>query len=1295
MRDEEKRNMTEDVRIQQMLDELLDSDTTPEVVCASCPELLPVVRNRWRQMRRLRADLEDLFPSPTQLTPKPHEDLSLPQIPGYEVEGLLGRGGMSLVFRAQHLSLKRLVALKMLLAGAYAEPDQLARFRREAQAVAALRHPNIVQVHDAGEVAGRPYFTMECVEGGTLARSLAGQAQPPRRAAEMAATLASAVQFAHKSGFIHRDLKPANILVTADGILKITDFGLVRSIAAGPEVTRSGDFLGTPCYMAPEQAMGHASAVGPPADIYALGVMFYEMLSARPPFEAETPSQTIQQVIGEEPSPPSRWNAKVPRDLDTICLKCLQKKPSRRYASAQDLADDLHRFLDGKPVLARPVGLLERTAKWARRRPATALLAVVFLAVLAAGVATVVWMRHQENDRNAANEQRKLQARGSLQTALKRADDLGREERWKEALVVLDDVSPQLAIADLPSLNDQFQRMQADIRSADELQGVRENYPLLPDGAVNYKQRAEEFVKGFERAGFRIDDDVERVADYIRSSAIRDQLVAALEERALVASMLRDPPLVERLMTIARLADPGSPWRDRFRNTANWERRESLNELAATAFTSSPGPTEQQLALLALLLRAHFAWGRSADLLGEACQRQPRNFWVHREMGYVLVFQNQNRDAAGYYRAALSLRPNNASAHEGLALCLKRLGQTDEAIAAYRRAVQIAPNNSATRTRLVEVLSNGGYWKEAQKECRLAHEVDHANYRPLLYLHSALYNVGRIEEAVVPVCEALEIDPNSAEIQYTLGSLYAKLGRHKEAVKELRPVKESNSPFRFVERQLGQELAAGGQWEEAITVLNAAAARDPKNPWFPLELGRIYRAHGKPEAAAEALQNAVAHAPGLADPLDELIPTLLSLDRYVQARTALEARLKVHATDTERRAQQRQLDLCNTMLTIESKLPSILAGKERPTDAATQRALAECCLQYKRLPATAADYYALALSAQPSLAEDLETENRAHAAGAAALAGCGIGDDTVQLDDLQRLRLRKQALDWLSAEYKVCAERHLLGKPGDRAFVATVLRSWLRDANFTAVRDESMLGRLTSDEQNAWKDLWGKIAALAERDPSSKIEQAQDHVARMEWEKAARCYAEGIELEPTDNAELWFEYAAAQLLAGDQAGYRQTCAHMLARCQPAGPMRPYLVARACTLAAESYEQAVRVSALSRNELLERNQTEFWALTELGALPLRSRVPKDGVVFLEKSLVADGRPGRAVLNWLWLALIHHKLGSPSEAKRWLDKAVNWLDQQGGRMPGEEPFMGSHLHNWLEAQVLRREAESLLR
>jgi eukaryotic-like serine/threonine-protein kinase len=423
--------MAGDRRVLGLLEEMLDAGKTPEEVCSDCPELLAEVRQRWREFRLIDAAVVALVPglrtTPAvgAISPAP-PTADLPQVSGYEVEAVLGCGGMGVVYKARQRVLDRVVAVKMLPPGAFAGPQELERFRRETAALASLRHPNIVQVHDAGDVDGRPYFAMEFVEGGSLAQKLAGAPQPARRAAELLATLAGAVEAAHRAGIVHRDLKPANVLLTADGTPKVSDFGLARRLEGGEGLTRSGAVVGTPSYMAPEQAEGEVGAIGPAADVYALGSILYECLTGRPPFRAESDLATVYQVVTREPVPPSRLNHMVPCDLETICLKCLSKEPGRRYATAAALADDLQRYDRGESISARRPGRLERVGKWARRRPAGAVLlgaGVLFTTTL---IAVLLWSAVlQAKQRNV------------IEGDLREISEFQQRGRWADARVVL------------------------------------------------------------------------------------------------------------------------------------------------------------------------------------------------------------------------------------------------------------------------------------------------------------------------------------------------------------------------------------------------------------------------------------------------------------------------------------------------------------------------------------------------------------------------------------------------------------------------------------------------------------------------------------------------------------------------------------------------------------------------------------------------------------------------------------------------------------------------------------------
>jgi eukaryotic-like serine/threonine-protein kinase len=300
----------------------------------------------------------------------------------YEIEHVLGHGGMGMVYKACQRRLNRAVAVKMLPAG-LATPPQMSRFRSEAEALARLDHPNVIRIYDCGDTDdGMPFFSMEYADGGTLAEEIGDTPQLEKETAEFVKTLAEAMQAVHDVGIVHRDLKPSNVLLTADGEPKISDFGVAKLLDTDANQTEPGVVLGTPSYMAPEQAVAKTTEIGPRTDVYALGAILYQMLTGRPPFKGKDRIETLEQVQSQEPVPPSKLRPKVTRDLETICLKCLRKDPAQRYGSAADLADDLGRCLAGKPVRARPVHALERAWRWGKRKPMAAALVVLSLAFL-------------------------------------------------------------------------------------------------------------------------------------------------------------------------------------------------------------------------------------------------------------------------------------------------------------------------------------------------------------------------------------------------------------------------------------------------------------------------------------------------------------------------------------------------------------------------------------------------------------------------------------------------------------------------------------------------------------------------------------------------------------------------------------------------------------------------------------------------------------------------------------------------------------------------------------------------
>jgi tetratricopeptide (TPR) repeat protein len=769
--------MPDDPRVQELLDELIDGEATPEEVCGACTELLPAVRERWRQICRARAEFDAMLPiRPHETVPTmPHEDLPLPQVPGYDVDAVLGRGGMGVVFRARHFRLGRLVALKMTLAGSYAGPQERERFRREAEAIAALRHANVVQVYDAGDWAGRPYFTMELIEGGTLAQRLAGTPQPARQAAELLATLAEAMHAAHQGGIVHRDLKPANILFTPDGTPKVADFGLARRLEGGAGLTLSGAPQGTPSYMAPEQARGQSREVGPAVDVYALGAILYELLTGRPPFRAETPAETILQVIDQEPVPPAWLNARVPRDLQTICLKCLQKEPPRRYPSAASLGADLRCFLDGEPIGARPEGRLERLARRIRRRPG-------FWASVAIAMVLVVVSLWLAIERASVDRRRKADRAATDRAA---ADDLRdmvnwlEKKSWTQARAALERANGRIGEADrgASALRKSLEQGPRDLEMVARFDAIQAEI-AAHETDIGSESADQAYAKAFLSYGLgRTDEAPEVVSSRIRTSNIRGALVDALDTWA-VSLRLMKPDRKAWLLHVARLADRDqSGWVVLGRDPrARWDRK-SLYRLAETA----PVDAEIVPLLLALAVDLARVGGDPVPLVSRVQEAHPGDFWANIYLANDLIQAERTGDAIRFAQAAVAIRPDYGIGYNSLGRALRQSGKGTEALRAFRTNVRLDPASPVAKCNFGICLTHNGKPEEAIAFFRDALRLAPQSARLHFGLGDGLAFLARYDEALAEFQRSLALDPSKLAIHEGVREMLLRLGRRDEA----------------------------------------------------------------------------------------------------------------------------------------------------------------------------------------------------------------------------------------------------------------------------------------------------------------------------------------------------------------------------------------------------------------------------------------------------------------------------------------------------------------------------------
>jgi serine/threonine-protein kinase len=1102
--------MTGNPQVLGLLEEMLDSGKTPEEMCRDCPELLPEVQRRWQKFRLIDAQVGGLFPEPgppAETCPiTPGLPAGSPQVPGYEVEAVLGQGGMGVVYRARQSALGRPVAIKMLLAGPFASSQELGRFRRETAALACLRHPNIVQVYDAGDAEGRPYFAMELVEGGSLAQKLARTPQPVRAAAALVSTLAGAVEVAHKSGIVHRDLKPANILLTADGTPKVSDFGLARRLGGEDGLTRTGAALGTPSYMAPEQASGQAGAIGPAVDVYALGAILYELLTGRPPFRAETAAETLRQVIDQAPVPPSRLNSLVPRDLETICLKCLNKEPGRRYVTAAALAEDLDRFLRGEAIAARPERWLGRLARRVRRRP-------IFSAAVAAGTLAVVAL--------AGGGLWLISERAATERA---ADEDLREmvrwlngSSWPEARAALERARGRLGDRGSAELRRRLDQGARDLDLAARLEAICLDLTLaFMKPLADQPDRPYDEV--FRGAGLgQVGDDPEAAAARVRDSDIRAALVAALDHWSAVT---RDPDHRNWVLTVARLADRDpTGWRARARDPAVRENPAALAEVIDTA------PVADQPPQLLLALDKHLKPDSPERLpfLRRVQRAYPGDFWANLTLGDALLARFQLAEAIRYYQAAVAIRPQVALGYVRLGFALGTADRIEEGVESYRRAVDLEPDSAGPRYLLARNLSRLGRHDEAIHHLQAAVRLTPNEAMFHSFLADVLKVQGRYAEALDQYREAAALDPKNSSNRSEVRATLVQLGRADEAWAAWQTALEAGPPehdewngyaefclflereeeYRRARRALLDKFAAAtdpiaaartaraclllpateDELRQAAALVERAAAAEPSK--YPGFYPGFHFVRGLAEYRQGRLDQAIATMRGDASQLGPAPQLVLAMALHRSGQVG-EARkvLAAAVLDYDWRASQagNPHRWISHVLRREAEslivpnLPAFLAGEYQPRDNDERLALLGVC-QFTNRSLALARLYADAFAADPSLAEDHQSGRRFRAARAAALVGSARGEDVAGVGEPGRARWRQQARQWLRADlaawnqaldHDPSAARDLLSRVG----------VWRGDSELAGLFEPGELDKLPPDERKDCVALSKEIDGL-------------------------------------------------------------------------------------------------------------------------------------------------------------------------------------------------------------------------
>jgi tetratricopeptide (TPR) repeat protein len=830
----------------------------------------------------------------------------------FRIVRVIGRGGMGIVYEAEQMSLGRRVALKVLPFAAALDDKHLQRFKNEAQAAASLHHQNIVPVYFVGCDRGVHYYAMQFIDGRTLAAMIAdlrqfaglgeeetGHADKPvhgstqlaaagseqkenvsitfapgtdsaaatpvpanlptersitshgyfRTVANLGVQAAEALEHAHQMGVVHRDIKPANLLVDGRGNLWITDFGLAQ-IQEDTRLTRTGDLLGTLRYMSPDQALGKRLPLDPRTDVYSLGVTLYEMLTLQPVFGGKNRQELLQQITFDEPSPPRRLNPAIPGDLETIVLKACAKNANERYASAHELAQDLRRFLEDRPIHARRPTLIQRTRKWTRRhRPMVMAGTLVCAAAILIAGGNYVWLGRKQGE-----------AVRAVRDIMERAQVLQTQVKWPEALEVA------LRAEDLPQLADcradQKQRLQdllRDLRLVVRLNEVRLGGTAVQHDRFDNALADEQYRLAF-RENYGMDMDALSVTEAVqallsRPREVREELAAALDAWAHVRKLNApsDPQSWKHLLAITAAAD-ADPLRNRLRETAAQAPmdRKALADLAASGDVVALPP--RSLCFLGDELLKCGAIDKAVELLRQMQQKHPADFWINNQLANYCTRTKppQWGEALRFFSAALAIQPQSPGAHLNVGFALANLGKFTEAAQEYQEALHLKPDYAGAHWNLANVWFRLGKRRQAMAEYREAIRLRPDKSAIHYDLAIALNVQGHKPGAVAEYREAIRLQPSHAKAHCNLGNLLGELGDPKAAMAEYQEAIRNDPGLFEAHDNLGGALGRQGRLVEGEAEHRKAIAleADQANPHYNLAVN-LEAQKKTPQAIAE------------------------------------------------------------------------------------------------------------------------------------------------------------------------------------------------------------------------------------------------------------------------------------------------------------------------------------------------------------------------------------------------------------------------------------------------------------